>query len=253
MFVEERQELILEELISKGSVRVKELSERFSVTEDLIRKDLSVLEKEGKCKKIYGGAIPVKENVQRKTAAQRKKLNTEQKKTIAQKAIEKIEDGSVVFLDISTTVVELARLIAQNNLMITVVTNSLEVVNLLVDSNINVIFIGGEFDFGKDGFVGSLADQMLQNFHFDIAFMGVVGLDLEEDAVYTYMANDGVTKHLVLKQSKISYMLVDQEKFSQIGNYKYASVEEFSGLITDHRLGKAHRKLCEKYGIEVLD
>ena len=48
-------------------------------------------------------------------------------------------------------------------------------------------------------------------------------------------------------------MLVDQEKFSQIGNYKYASVEEFSGLITDHRLGKAHRKLCEKYGIEVLD
>ena len=90
MFVEERQELIVEELISKGSVRVKELSERFSVTEDLIRKDLSVLEKEGKCKKIYGGAIPVKENVQRKTAAQRKKLNTEQKEIIAQKAIQKI-------------------------------------------------------------------------------------------------------------------------------------------------------------------
>ena len=122
MFVEERQELIVEELISKGSVRVKELSERFSVTEDLIRKDLSVLEKEGKCKKIYGGAIPVKENVQRKTAAQRKKLNTEQKEIIAQKAIQKIEDGSVVFLDISTTVVELARIIAERNLPITVVT-----------------------------------------------------------------------------------------------------------------------------------
>ena len=86
-----------------------------------------------------------------------------------------------------------------------------------------------------------------------IAFMGVVGLDLEEDAVYTYMANDGVTKHVVMKQSKLTYMLVDHEKFSQIGNYKYARVEEFTGLITDHALGKAHRKLCQKYGIEVLD
>ena len=79
-------------------------------------------------------------------------------------------------MDISTTVVELARIIAEKNLPITVVTNSLEVINILVNSNSNVIFIGGEFDFGKDGFVGSLADQMLET-SFDIAFMGVVGLD----------------------------------------------------------------------------
>lgn len=253
MFVETRQELILEELISKGSVRVKELSDRFSVTEDLIRKDLSVLEKAGKCKKIYGGAIPVKENVLRRTAAQRKKVNTDQKKTIAQKAISLIPDGSVVFLDVSTTIVELARLIGERNLPITVVTNSLEVVNLLVNSHVNLIFIGGEFDFGKDGFVGSLADQMLENFHFDLAFMGVVGVDLETNGVYTYMANDGVTKHLVLRQSKLAYMMVDFEKFTQIGNYKYARIDEFTGLITDQPLKPIYQKLCHKYGIEVVE
>ena len=41
MFVEERQSAIMEELHANGKVKVKELSERFSVSEDLIRKDLS--------------------------------------------------------------------------------------------------------------------------------------------------------------------------------------------------------------------
>ena len=63
MFVEERQALIIEELQEKGRVKVKELSTKFKVTDDLIRKDLTVLEKEGKLKKTYGGAVLVKENV----------------------------------------------------------------------------------------------------------------------------------------------------------------------------------------------
>ena len=45
MFVEERQSAIMEELHANGKVKVKELSERFCVSEDLIRKDLSALEK----------------------------------------------------------------------------------------------------------------------------------------------------------------------------------------------------------------
>lgn len=253
MFVEERQDLILKQMLEKGSVRVKELSERFNVTEDLIRKDLSTLEKAGKCKKIYGGAIPTKQNVNRKKASERKTLNLEGKRVIAQKAIDLIKEGNVVFLDISTTVVELARQIAQQNLNITVVTNSLEAVNLLISSDVNVIFIGGELDYGKDGFVGSLADQMLENFHFDAAFLGVVGLDLEENAVYTYMAKDGVTKKMVIDRSKIIYLLADHEKFNQIGNYKYSTIDSVTGLITDQKLNSVQRKYCRKYGIEYLD
>ena len=56
MFVEERQSAIMEELHANGKVKVKELSERFCVSEDLIRKDLSALEAKGLLKKAYGGA-----------------------------------------------------------------------------------------------------------------------------------------------------------------------------------------------------
>ena len=61
MFVEERQSLILEELHEKGKVRVKELSERFQVSEDLIRKDLTALEE--KLKLLEISDIPNKDEM----------------------------------------------------------------------------------------------------------------------------------------------------------------------------------------------
>ena len=57
MFTEERQGAIEKCLREKGKVRVKELSEKFQVTEDCIRKDLKTLENAGKLKRTYGGAI----------------------------------------------------------------------------------------------------------------------------------------------------------------------------------------------------
>ena len=47
----------------------------------------------------------------------------------------------------------------------------------------------------------------------------------------TYMPNDGQTKRIVLKQSKKSYMLADSDKFYQMGNYEYAKVDAFYGIL----------------------
>lgn len=252
MFVEERQNLIVEELKENGKVRVKDLSEKFSVSEDLIRKDLNVLEKAGKLKKMYGGAVLVRENVQHKIASQRKNLNKASKEKIANNALSFIKDGEIIFLDISTTSIEIAQLLVQRQSKATVVTNMLDVINILASSNINTIFIGGELDYGRDGFVGSLTNSMLESFHFDVCFMGVVGVDLETDCVSTYMANDGQTKKIVLKNSKKKYMLCEHEKLTQIGNYTYARVSDFDGIILDKALSSHLEKIVKKLNISVI-
>ncbi len=51
MFAQERQESIVSQVNIEGSVRVKDLSVKFAVTEDCIRKDLAILEKRGLLKK----------------------------------------------------------------------------------------------------------------------------------------------------------------------------------------------------------
>ena len=112
---------------TEGSVLVKELSELFDVTEDSIRKDLSLLEKKGLLKKTYGGAVKNRVNTHELYVSQRKGKNVEEKKEIARKAFELIEEGDVIFLDISTINIELIKLIVEANLKITVVTNMIDV------------------------------------------------------------------------------------------------------------------------------
>lgn len=252
MFVEERQALIVQELHEKGRVKVKDLSVKFKVTEDLIRKDLTALEEQGKLKKTYGGAVVVKENVHREIASQRKSLNLGEKQKIAKLALSLIKPGSIIFLDISTVNIELAKLIATSDTKAIVVTNMLDVVNILVKSNVNLIFIGGELDYGRDGFVGSLALEMLRKFRFDISFMGVVGVDVHENSVMTYMPNDGVTKKEILSLSKSTYMMCEAEKLDQLGNYKFAEISDFTGIIVDKTLPKDVAKLLQEFDVEVL-
>lgn len=252
MFVDERQAQILEDLNCKGRVLVKELSEKFKVSEDLIRKDLNALEKQGKLKKKYGGAVLIKENVQRKQASQRKNVNLESKKAIARFALQQIRDLDIIFLDISTTSIEIARLLVTTKLNITVVTNMLEVVNVLSFSQLNVIFIGGEFDYGRDGFVGSLTNEIISRFRFDKAFMGAVGIDVTENVVTTYLASDGQTKKIVLMNTKESYIIAESEKFNQVGNYQYARVTDFDTIITEKPLGEALVESLDEYEVKLI-
>lgn len=251
MFVEERQALIIKELQEKGRVKVKELSAKFKVTEDLIRKDLTALEEQGQLKKTYGGAVRMKENVHRELASQRKTINQEAKRKIAKKAMPLIKDGYIVFLDISTVNIELARMIAESRTKATIVTNMLDVVNILAKSDVRVVFIGGEFDYGRDGFVGSMALEMIKNFRFDISFMGVVGVDIHENSVTTYMANDGIMKKEILAISRNSYMMCEFEKLKQFGNYKYAGLDEFTGIILDKEADSDLTEILKKYDMEI--
>ncbi|MFV0382084.1 MAG: DeoR/GlpR family DNA-binding transcription regulator [Breznakia sp.] len=253
MFVEERQEMILDLLRENGSVRVKALSEKFGVTPDLIRKDLTTMEEKGLLKKAYGGAVLERVNIHREIVSQRKDVNTKQKVKIARLAFSLIKDGDVVFLDISTNSIEVAVLLQHASKQVSVVTNMIDVMMILAKSQtIKIIFIGGALDYGRDGFVGSVAIQSIQRYRFDIAFVGVVGVDVIEDNVFTYMDNDGITKKAILAGTKSAYMLCESAKFMQSGNYRYAAVSEFTGIITDRKPTKEIMQSVNEYELKLM-
>lgn len=251
MLAEERQNEIVAQVNTNGSVLVKELSEQFGVTEDSIRKDLTLLEKKGKLKKTYGGAVKIRVNVHDFYVSQRKGKNIEEKQRIAQKAYELIEDGDMIFLDISTSNLELAKLLLQENRRVTVVTNMIEAMMVfMTETNVKLIFIGGIMSNGKDGFVGALSNQEIDKYRFDKAFMGVVGVDLENDRVATYDVEDAVTKSVILTCSDKAYMMLETRKFATDGNYKYARINDFAGGIMEKEPDLSLKKRMEEYSIQ---
>lgn len=252
MFVEERHALIMDQIKKDGMVRVKDLALRFGVTEDLIRKDLAVMEKKYPIKRKYGGAILVKQNNQRMLAHRKKIPDMAAKKAIAAKALELIEPGMIVYLDISTTNVVLAEMIAAAGLEVTVVTNMVEIINIIRQSRVHLVAIGGELDYGHEGFVGMLAYEMLRHFRFDIAFLGAVGLELDSGAVTNLMASEGLTKKLLLENSDRRYLVCETPKLHQQGNYEFARLEQFDGVIFDKAPAAEDAEKLQNHLVEVI-
>ena len=57
MLTAQRQGKILDEISKKRSVTVTELCEALDASESTIRRDLAALDREGKLKKVHGGAV----------------------------------------------------------------------------------------------------------------------------------------------------------------------------------------------------
>ncbi len=237
MFAKERQEKIVSLVNEKGSIKVKELAVQFEVTEDSIRKDLTILERKGLLQKTYGGAIKVRTITHNFGVDTRRLLNSDEKKEIARKAFSLIEEGDTIFLDVSTIAIEIANLIVEHKSRITVMSNMLDVLNVLIKSNtIDVLFIGGSLNRTRDAFIGTHAIQQIEKFQFDKAFLGCVGVDVDEDKVYTYKIDDGYTKEAILKATKNPYLVLERDKFLHDGTYCYCTLQDCKGVITSSKV-----------------
>ena len=140
----ERQQDIVSRIETDGAVEVAALSEAYGVTPDCIRKDLRALEKQGLLKRTYGGAVRVRVNRRDVDVAARRNRNVAGKAAIAARALELIQPGATIFLDISTSNAELARLLDQSGRPATVVTNMLDVATVLGSPGaLHVIVVGG--------------------------------------------------------------------------------------------------------------
>ena len=246
MLSKQRQNLIVQMIRDTGSVQVKELSSHFSVTPDSIRKDLTLLQKKGLLRKTYGGAVAVPEENQDRYVAQRKGKYMADKQKIARRALGLLRDGDVVFLDISTVNIELAKMLRTAGISVTVVTNMSE------DEHNKLLFIGGTFSEGRGGFTGAVTNRQIAQYRFDVALLGVVGVDAERNAVMTYTADDAATKAVVLAQSRRSYMLLEARKLERGASCIYARLEDFEGAVVNAPLPEAQQEKLAEHGVKLL-
>lgn len=255
MFVEERHQEILRLLEENEKVKVKDLSKRFEVTEDCIRKDLASMEVKNLLKRTYGGAVrpdtlhPGHNNI----VSTRKDKNIKEKQQIAKKAVELIRNGDMIFLDTSTTNIELAKEIIKRELQITVVSCMLDIAELFTTTkNVNFILFGGQFNRSQNGFLGELTRQMMENFRFDICFMGVVGADLFNNVITTYVPEDGIMKRDAVQKSSQCYLVMESNKFDFKANYVYATFNDIEGVICERKLSEEIKKKLEEYQTKII-
>ena len=261
MFLVERHDAILDILARDGKVRVKDLSDRFHVTEDCIRKDLGALEKQGKLKRTYGGAVIRRENPHAIEVSKHRNIDVEAKRRIARAAMHLIHEHDMVFLDISTSNLAIAELLVHDERELTVVTNMIDILSILAQNPKNkglvwyfiiVVFVGGVINKSRDGFWGGMTLDLISRLKPDIAFVGAVGVDVKENSVSTYDIEDGINKAAIIRVSKRAYVVAEARKLSSDGNYNYVTLDTLSGLITDSPPADDVCRAAEDYGVDII-
>ena len=160
----------------EGKATVDELADHFGVTVQTIRRDLGELEDEGKISRVHGGAV-IRSGVTNIQYEERRNLFSEAKERIAKRVARDVPDDVSLFINIGTTTEAVAReLLNHSNL--TVVTNNMNVANILAaNESCEIIVSGGTLRRTDGGLVGDLATQMIEQFKVDIAIIGASALD----------------------------------------------------------------------------
>ena len=140
MLKDERQQNILETLRKNGRVLAGELSQRFNVSEDTIRRDLRELADAGQLQRVHGGGLP--QSPAATSYRERLGQASEAKKAIALAAVRLVQNGQVILLDGGTTTLSVAQQFPPG-LRATVVTNSpLIAAELAEHDGVEVVVIG---------------------------------------------------------------------------------------------------------------
>lgn len=173
MLVDERRTNILQIVENKGFVSLQEIVSQVGASESTVRRDLDYLDGIGQVRRTRGGAAYVGESIS--GFEERSLRDLGKKQQVARAVAELIEPGEAVLLDGGTTTLQVARLLIGKSLQ--VVTNSLPIVNLLVNQpDIELIMIGG-YLYPKTGVaLGPLAVATLQGVHVRRLVMSVGGI-----------------------------------------------------------------------------
>ena len=229
-----RQSEILDLARSEGKVLVDDLAGRFGVTLQTIRRDLTELADAGRPDRAHGGAI-LRAGVANIGYAERRSLNAGAKAAIARTCAAAIPDNSSLFLNIGTTTEAVARaLLGHRNL--TVVTNNMNVANILAASeSCDVIVAGGVLRRSDGGLVGDLTTAAISAFKVDFAIIGTSALDADGDLL-DFDSQEVRVSRAILRQSRQSFLVADASKLGRAAPVRIASLSERDAVFTDHPL-----------------
>jgi len=252
MFALERQKIILDKLNSDGAVWVSKLSTELGVTEETIRRDLEKLEKQEVLVRTHGGAIPITESSYELSLEKRKQTNLPAKEHLAKLAAQHILPGDTIFLDSSTTTFYIAKEIKKIN-NITVITNSLRVINELSNiESIKTVAVGGIVS-NNQSTVGYLAEDAIKNNFFAVKFFfSSKGVSPDAGIMESNEQECAIKKQMIANATE-KYYLCDASKINRVGFYKLSPISDIDYFITEAKLSAEFIEKFNEFGIKYID
>ena len=231
---DERQLHILERLARSGRVMAADLAREFGVSEDTARRDLRDLAAAGLCRRVYGGALPL--SPASGTLHQRDTEQAGCKAALGRAAAgllaRVMQPHEVLFLDVGSTNVAVARALSRER-PLTVVTHAPLVAAALADAaGIELVMIGGRVDFRSGAALGIRALRDLAAIRIDVALLGACAVDAAA-GLAAFLLEDAEFKRAAAQDAAMVLTTATSEKLGTAAPFCVLPADRLAHLVVE--------------------
>jgi DeoR/GlpR family transcriptional regulator of sugar metabolism len=249
----ERLDAIEARLLREGRVVAAELARDFETSEDTIRRDLRALAAAGRCRRVYGGALPATPS--KGPVSTRARLATTAKEALGAALARLVQPGMTVFLDAGTTNLAAARALAASADLggVTLVTHAPVIAATLVEARgASLVCVGGRVDPEIGAAIGARALEDIASLRPDLLLLGTCGLD-PDGALSAHSIEDAVVKRRLAANSGAVAIACDRSKVGTAGPFSVIELAACDTLVIEAGLPTAVLERFAGLGPEIIE
>ena len=254
MLAQERQDIIIEMLKQSGGIiKMTDIVSKFGVSNETARRDLETLQDKNLVKRIYGGAVLVKPPGKTDYTIPRTEDGSRglaERTAIGKAAADLLHDGETILLAAGTTVLQVARHLKRLHYL-TVLTNSLAVINELSDTNFDIYVLGGKLDTNEKNMYGDMALKTIRSVFVDKTVIGAGGITFEF-GVSDYGIDDFGIREAMMKHANQTILVAQSEKFGTNAFSIGYPLDQVSTIVSDTNLSQEYKTGIREMGIELI-
>lgn len=252
MYAEERQQAMAQLVAEHGRLSVNVLADRYDVTTETVRRDLSALERMGLVRRVHGGAVPATSlAVIESGLVERDQANTPEKERIARAALDLLPPvGATVLLDAGSTTNRLASLLPRDHRLV-VFTHAVPVAARLAGHpQVELHLLPGRVRPNTQAAVGADTVAVLARLRADVAFLGSNGVTVDH-GLSTPDHDEAAVKRAMVESARQVVALADASKVGIESPIRFASLDEVDVLVTDTGIDPDDQAAFAAAGVEV--
>jgi DeoR family glycerol-3-phosphate regulon repressor len=228
-----RQAMIAEMLCHHDYFNVDELSSKFGVTSQTIRRDLQVLTEKGIARRRHGGVERLV-LTQNQTYISRQVINSSAKHRIAAELARHIPDDVSLAFSIGTTPEVAAQALLQHK-NLRVVTNNLNIAMLMTTNpTFEITIAGGRVRNDDRDIIDSSAEKLFASYRVDYGIFGVAGVD-EDGSLLDFHEQEVITRQTIQKNCRQSFLVLDHSKFSRLAHVRGGFIGNVSKVFCEQK------------------
>lgn len=258
MHSNEREELILRMIRDKGFVSFRELERRVAGSPATIRRDLERLAREGRLKRVHGGAKNVDAVALERSAEfnlsgapfhENINLNLREKRAIGRAAAALCQPGEGVMIDGGSTTLQMCPHLSGLNLQ--VLTNSLHIVSALINQRGTRVLVPAGAVFPEQSIILSVfGEDGMPRFHAPRLFMGAASIGpqglMQADVVLV------ASERRLIERADEVIVLADATKFDVSSGNVVCGLDQIDAIITDSRIKPKTADAMKRAGVKLI-